>query len=135
MQLPTVIHKAMTLGIIWVPLLYYAPPPLMLASWLVTLYNDHSIRLCLREDEDMSAVADMIAGQARAMICLSIALLIPTFVIGLMIVVTKNDSYFAIAGGAGMIAAFIDTARLAFLPKEKMQSFIRKMVTAQNKLK
>ena len=58
---------------------------------------------------------------------------IPMFIVGTMIV--TKDSYFAIAGGAGMIAAFADQVRLIFLPKEKMVSFVRRMVTAQGKLK
>ena len=131
--MPTAVRKFLGFGFLWVPILYYAPPPLMVASWLVTIFNDWSIRQCLKEDEDRSAIGDMIAGKARVTIYVSVAMLIPTFIVGIMIVTTK-DSYFAIAGGAGMIAAFADQVRLIFLPKEKMESFIRKMLTAQNKL-
>ena len=133
MNLPISIHKFMGLGFLWVPMLYYAPPPLMLASWLATIFNDWSIRQCLKEDEDKSAIGDMIAGKARVTIYVSVSMFIPMFIVGTMIV--TKDSYFAIAGGAGMIAAFADQVRLIFLPKEKMESFVRRMVTAQGKLK
>lgn len=131
MNLPISIRTVVGLGAIWVPILYCAPPPLMLASWIFTIYNDYSIRQCLKEDEDKSAIADMLAGNVRVVIYISIATLIPTFIVGLIIVTTRSDNYFAIAGGAGMIAVFVDTVRLAFLPKEKMQSFVRRVLTAQ----
>ena len=132
--MPTAVRKFLGFGILWVPMLYYAPPPLMLASWLVTIHNDWSIRQCLKEDEDKSAISDMMAGKAKMVIYLSTVLLIPTFVVGMMIVTTK-DSHFAIAGGVGMIAAFVDQAKLIFLPKEKAESFARRMVTMMNNLK
>ena len=135
MHLPISIRRAIGLGAIWVPILYCAPPPFMLASWIFTIYNDYSIRQCLKEDEDKSVIADILAGNVRIMIYISITTLIPTFIVGLIIIATRSDNYFAIIGGTGMIAVFADTARLAFLPKEKMQSFVRKVLTAQNKLK
>ena len=122
-----IFYLLMSTTIFWIPLLYFAPPLIIMISVsILLLYHLYYIIEVYESDEDDSPMADVAVRFLKVMVIATGVISLPILAIGILLIMRKD--VISIISGIELIILYISGIAPLFMSQKDRETFARKQL-------